>query len=103
MSGLKYQARRLGFLAVRSHPAWGEWIEIARAPCGFWLYKSHPAWGEWIEMPAGNRDGVHNLSHPAWGEWIEICGAADLLYLLDGLTPHGVSGLKFPFYFPISA
>ena len=34
--------------------------------------RSHPAWGEWIEIPRGVYDDTVKLSHPAWGEWIEI-------------------------------
>ena len=59
-------------LLPRSHPAWGEWIEIlpiwAHTPPG----KSHPAWGEWIEMSTIWKYSCGRKSHPAWGEWIEI-------------------------------
>ena len=34
-------------------------------------------------------------SHPAWGEWIEMLLLVVPLVLSVGLTPHGVSGLKF--------
>ena len=33
-------------------------------------------------------------SHPAWGEWIEIVENITRHEADNGLTPHGVSGLK---------
>ena len=33
-----------------SHPAWGEWIEMAACGIGTHTGRSHPAWGEWIEI-----------------------------------------------------
>ena len=35
------------------------------------------------------------MSHPAWGEWIEILPRQRPAHRRNGLTPHGVSGLKF--------
>ena len=35
------------------------------------------------------------VSHPAWGEWIEIAIPFRRLATGLGLTPHGVSGLKY--------
>ena len=56
----------------RSHPAWGEWIEIGRLDRLCRNAESHPAWGEWIEIPVQTGSPPTVPSHPAWGEWIEI-------------------------------
>ena len=49
--------------------------------------KSHPAWGEWIEMPTTGKLEVWARAHPAWGEWIEIQA--------DGLKPgRGIVPLR---------
>ena len=75
VSGLKCDLVDCPDCVYASHPAWGEWIEMARgghyAPACGW--SSHPAWGEWIEIPLHQFDvNPSGASHPAWGEWIEI-------------------------------
>ena len=36
---------------IRSHPAWGAWIEMKEvAPLMYDAAESHPAWGAWIEI-----------------------------------------------------
>ena len=58
--------------------------------------RSHPTRGVWIEMTGALLSAVHHVaSHPVWGEWIEIIIGHQLRDYLDGLTPHGMSGLKY--------
>jgi len=38
---------------------------------------------------------VNILSLPAWGEWIEIECPYIFIGKVEGLSPHGESGLKF--------
>ena len=57
---------------------------------------SHPAWGEWIEI-AKKSDGFNpHMSLTPHG----VSGLKSYRKFLDrirhSLTPHGVSGLKFP-------
>ena len=60
-----------------------------------WFFpKSHPAWGEWIEMETMVCHTGRAKSHPAWGEWIEIQQRPEAGCHALGLTPHGVSELK---------
>ena len=56
-----------------SHPAWGEWIEIAqrwRSLAVYWGLTPHGVSG----LKCGMARYLCHLdkSHPAWGEWIEI-------------------------------
>ena len=45
-------------------------------------------------MHIGMKLHVVTKSHPTWGEWIEIQEYTPVDVDSDGLTPHGVSGLK---------
>ena len=65
---------------------------------------SHPTRGEWIEIPVSSLYLPYiSPSHPTRGEWIEMCRTVGGYSKPAGLTPHGVSGLKFHGLTPITA
>ena len=94
MRGLKSKGVKLLTTAVKSHPAWGAWIEIARpaiaAPCPW----SHPAWGAWIEIGKNTARPDFQRSrtpHGVRGLKLEVLQP---LECFPRRTPHGVRGLK---------
>ena len=44
------------------------------------VFQSHPAWGAWIEIQRAPRLYLLDVSHPAWGAWIEIGGVVDTAF-----------------------
>ena len=58
---------------VKSHPAWGVWIETGINSTNTISITSHPAWGVWIETFEYVEGVATKESHPAWGVWIETC------------------------------
>ena len=82
-------------IILMSPSAWKEWIEIVHAPRIPLLLASPSAWKEWIEILGDNPSVKFPLSPSAWKEWIEISHANMMTDAIDGLLPHGRSGLKY--------
>ena len=56
-----------------SHPAWGEWIEIASASSFFVdRYRLTPHGVSGLKSSYADYEQLVGGTHPAWGEWIEI-------------------------------
>ena len=78
-----------------SHSTRSEWIEIL-LPDGIQrLMLSHSTRSEWIEIQAIILKELEGVSHSTRSEWIEIWFKSLRAHVAHGLTPHGVSGLKY--------